>query len=58
MIGQSRIDGNTRRDRGRGIADTLLYRGLVVWASKALVNDFWVWASKLDGVRDGIGGGV
>jgi hypothetical protein len=34
VIGWSRIDSDTRRDHGGGVAETLLQLGLVVWPSK------------------------
>ena len=37
--------GDTCRDH-EGVADTLLQVVLAVWASKPLVDNFWVWVSK------------
>ena len=46
VIGWSRTDGDTHRDHGGGVVDTLLQRSLVVWASKPPVDGLRDWASK------------
>ena len=40
VIGWSMTDGDTRQDRGGGVADMLLQLGLAVWALKPLVDGF------------------
>ena len=40
VIRWSRTNNDTCRDRGRGVADTLLRLGLMVWASKPPADGF------------------
>ena len=55
MIGRSRMDGDTCRDRGCGIADTFLQLCLVVWTSKPLADGLpGLGLKTYDGVRGGI----
>jgi hypothetical protein len=52
-----RTNGDTRRDHGGSISDTLLTRDLVVWASKPLGVCFLMFGSeKLIAIQVGTGG--
>jgi hypothetical protein len=39
-------DGDTCRDRRGGVTDLLPQLGFMVWASKPVIDYFWVWALK------------
>ena len=52
-IGRSRTDDDRRRDRGGGVAETLLQLGLVVTlGSKPLAMVYWLGLKTRDGLRD------
>ena len=52
-IGRSRTDDDRRRDRGGGVAETLLQLGLMVnLGSKPLATVYWLGLKTRDGLRD------
>jgi hypothetical protein len=55
-IRRSKTNGDTRRDYGGHVADTLLRRSLVVWALKSSMTDFDAGPQNPVGVQDEVWG--